>query len=474
MSASGEGDPTAAPPRIAPIPYLPLFHRVADRKTLVAGASDGALWKAELLAAAGSNVFVLAGDEAGAARYAALAARPRSGSLTVEPRSWTPDDFDEAVLAVADLGDAEAAKQFAAAAQGARVPVNIVDATESCDAIFGTIVNRSPVLVAISSSGGAPMLGQSIRARIEAILPRGLGAWAQAAREWRPWLKGQLPEFAERRSFWERFTRRAWANADRAPDAADRDALLSENEGQGGRVILVGAGPGDPGLLTLNAVAALQSATVILYDSLVSAEILELARREARRIAVGKKGHGPSCRQSDINRQIIELAAAGETVVRLKGGDPSIFGRATEEVDACRAAGIAVSIVPGISAAQGAAAALGFSLTERHVARRVQFVTGHGADGKLPEDIDWSAIADPLATTVIYMPRATLAQFVERAEGAGVDPDTPAVAVVSATLPDQQQAFGTLRNLPVLAARLDPDAPMMVVLGKAVQSGIVQ
>ncbi len=160
--------------------------------------------------------------------------------------------------------------------------------------------------------------------------------------------------------------------------------------------------------------------------------------------------------------------------MRLKGGDPSIFGRATEEVQACRAAGVPVSVVPGISAAQGAAAALGFSLTERHVARRVQFVTGHGADGKLPEDIDWSAIADPLATTVVYMPRATLAQFVERAVGQGVDPQTPAVAVVSATLPEQQQAFGVLVDLPALAAGLDPEAPMMVVLGKAVQPEIVQ
>ncbi len=475
MSAQGEGesaaprDPTeTAPPRIAPLPVLPLFHRIAGRKVVVAGSSDGALWKAELIAAAGADVLVLAGDDAGAQRFAGLT------SIRVEPRGWTPEDLEGAALAVADLGDPAAAEAFVAAAGAAHVPVNIVDVTDACDVIFGTIVNRSPAVVAISTGGAAPMLGQSIRSRIEAVLPRGIGAWAQAARDWRPWLKTQLGDFADRRSFWERFTHRAWANAERAPSEADRDALLAGREGARGRVILVGAGPGDPGLLTLNAVAALQSATVILYDSLVSGEILELARREARRIAVGKKGHGPSCKQSDINRQIVELASAGETVVRLKGGDPSIFGRATEEVQACRAAGVPVSVVPGISAAQGAAAALGFSLTERHVARRVQFVTGHGADGKLPEDIDWSAIADPLATTVVYMPRATLAQFVERAVGQGVDPQTPAVAVVSATLPEQQQAFGVLVDLPALAAGLDPEAPMMVVLGKAVQPEIVQ
>src|SRR5439155_10990992 len=194
----------------------------------------------------------------------------------------------------------------------------------------------------------------------------------------------------------------------------------------------------------LKAVRALQSATVILHDHLVGPNVLEFASAGARRIPVGKTGHGPSCKQSDINALMIEFAVAGETVVRLKGGDPLIFGRATEEIDACRAGGIPVELVPGISAAQGAAAALGFSLTERHVARRVQFVTGHGADGKLPEDIDWSAIADPLATTVIYMPRATLEQFVGRAVAQGLDPNTRAAAIASATEPDQQQEFGTL------------------------------
>ena len=469
MPAPDEGDESSterkpvetAPPRIAPLPYLPLFHNVAGRRIVVAGATPGTVWKAELLVAAGADVTVFAGDRAGAALFSSLA-----GSLHVEPRGWKAEDLEDAVLAVADLGEAGAASEFISAAHALGVPVNVVDRTEECDVIFGTIVNRSPAVIAISSGAGAPMLGQSIRARIESVVPSGLGAWAEAAHAWRPWLKQRLDDFAGRRAFWERFTRHAWANAGRNPTEADRDALLEGEQEPKGRVMLVGAGPGDPELLTMKAVAALQSATVILYDSLVSDEILELARREARRIAVGKKGHGPSCRQSDINRQIVELAFAGETVVRLKGGDPLIFGRATEEIDACRAAGIAVELIPGISAAQGAAAALGFSLTERHVARRVQFVTGHGADGKLPEDIDWSAIADPLATTVIYMPRATLEQFVARASAEGLDPRTPAVAIASATGADQQQAFGSLRELPALAGSLDPEVPVIVILGE--------
>ena len=458
----------APPARIAPLPVLPVFHRLAGRKVLVAGSSDGALWKAELLAAAGAAVHVMAGDRAGALRFAPLAASPPAGSVTVEPRAWIEADLCHAALAVADLGDAGTASAFVAAGRAAGVPVNVVDQTDSCDFIFGTIVNRAPVVLAISTDGGAPMLGQSIRARIEGILPRGLAAWAQAARDWRPLLKRRIADFGERRRFWEGFTRHAWANVDRIPTDADREALLAgtEAEGAAGRVILVGSGPGDVELLTLKAVRALQSATVILYDALVAPEILELARREARRVSVGKKGHGPSCRQSDINRQIVELAAAGETVVRLKGGDPLIFGRATEEVEACRAAGIQVSIVPGISAAQGAAAALGISLTERHVARRIQFVTGHGADGTLPADIQWSAVVDPLATTVIYMPRATLAQFVERALAQGLDPETPAVAVAAATCPEQQQAFGSVRALPELAGRLAAGTPVIVILGQ--------
>ena len=464
----GDRAPTlTAPPRIAALPTLPLFHRIAGRRVVVVGASEGVRWKAELLAAAGADVYVFAGDGDGARLFDDL---PGGGSITVEARGWADDDLLEAALAVADLAEPTDAARFVAAARRIRVPVNVVDRTDDCDVIFGTIVNRAPVVLAISTDGGAPMLGQSIRARIEAVLPRGLAAWASAAREWRPQLKARLVDFADRRAFWERFTRRAWENIDRAPTEADRDALVADvvPGAPRGRVLLVGAGPGDPELLTLKAVRALQAATVVLYDDLVGPEVLELARREARRIAVGKKGRGPSCKQSEINAQIVDLAATGEIVVRLKGGDPLIFGRATEEVDACRAAGIPVEIVPGISAAQGAAASLGISLTERHVARRVQYVTGHGADGRLPEDIDWASVADSRATTVVYMPRGTLDQFAARAIAEGLDPATPVVAVAAATRADEQQAFGTVADLPVLAARLDAALPVTVIVGAVV------
>jgi uroporphyrin-III C-methyltransferase/precorrin-2 dehydrogenase/sirohydrochlorin ferrochelatase len=309
------------------------------------------------------------------------------------------------------------------------------------------------------------MLGQSIRARIESVLPLGLSAWAKAAKAWRPLLKARLPNFADRRAFWRRFSDAAWMQIGRAPEAGDFEALLAGYIPSTGSVTLVGAGPGDPELLTLKAVRALQAATTILYDDLVGPEVLELARREAKRVAVGKKGHGPSCKQSDINARIVELARAGETVVRLKGGDPTIFGRATEEILACRAAGVPVSIIPGISAAQGAAASLGLSLTERKRARRGQFVTGHGADGRLPDDIDWGAVADRKATTILYMPRKTLGEFARRALAKGLDPATPAVAVASATLPGEARAAGTIADIEARASALPAGAPVTILIG---------
>jgi uroporphyrin-III C-methyltransferase/precorrin-2 dehydrogenase/sirohydrochlorin ferrochelatase len=436
------------PARIAPLPNLPLFLKLADRKAVVVGASEGASWKAELLAAAGARV-----DRLGA--------------------EWTAEQLEGAAIAVADFADRGEALRFVDAAHAAGAIVNIIDETDLCDVQFGTIVNRSPIVVAISTDGGAPMLGQSIRARIESVLPLGLSAWGRAAKEWRPRLKEKLAEFGARRAFWQHFVAAAWATPERQPTNADFEALIESNPQLKGRVTLVGAGPGDPELLTLKAVRALQSATVILYDQLVGPDVLELARREARRIPVGKSGHGPSCKQSEINMMMVGLALAGENVVRLKGGDPMIFGRAAEEIEACTAAGIEVSVIPGISAAQGAASSLLMSLTERRHARRVQFVTGHGADGKLPEDIDWLTVADRQATTVLYMPRKTLDEFVGKALAKGLDPATPAIAIASASLPEQAHAAGTVAEIGALAEELPAGAPVTVVVGWVARRHVV-
>ncbi len=425
--------------RIAPLANLPLFHNFEGRKIVVVGSTEAARWKAELLTAAGAKVLQVA-------------------------RAWREGQLAGAALVIGDLADNEEARRFVDAGHRAAALVNIIDRPEFSDVRFGTIVNRSPVVIGISTDGAAPMLGQSIRARIESVLPVGLSSWAEVAKRWRSRLKLSVPNFGERRAFWKRFTAAAWADPDRMPADADFETLASGERADKGRIILVGAGPGDPELLTLKAVRALQAATVILHDQLVGPKILELARREARRIGVGKTGHGPSCKQVEINRMMVELALAGETVVRLKGGDPMIFGRAAEEIDACRAASVEVTVIPGISAAQGAAASLLLSLTERRHARRVQFVTGHGADGKLPADIDWASVADRAATTVLYMPRRTLDEFVRKALAKGLDPATPAIAVASATLPDETHAVGKVAEIGALAI-LPAGAPVTVIIG---------
>jgi len=279
--------PQDTPARIAPLANLPLFHKLAGRKAVVVGTSDSAEWKAELLAAAGTEVVRLTDG-------------------------WTTGDLAGAAIAVADLSDRSEALRFVEAAHAAGAAVNIIDQTDLCDVQFGTIVNRSPVIIGISTDGAAPMLGQSIRARVEGILPLGLSRWAEAAKSWRVRLKERVSGFGDRRAFWERFVATVWNAPDHAPTETDFDQLIEGAPQAKGRVTLVGAGPGDPELLTLKAVRALQSATVILYDDLVGPDVLELARREARRIAVGKSGKGPSCKQSEINEKIVELALAGD------------------------------------------------------------------------------------------------------------------------------------------------------------------
>jgi uroporphyrin-III C-methyltransferase/precorrin-2 dehydrogenase/sirohydrochlorin ferrochelatase len=234
-----------------------------------------------------------------------------------------------------------------------------------------------------------------------------------------------------------------------------------------GSVTLVGAGPGDPELLTLRAVRALQDADVILIDYLVAPAILDFARREARKMMVGKSGYGPSCRQDEINAMMISLARSGKRVVRLKGGDPMIFGRAGEEIAACQAAGIPVEVVPGITTAQAAASRLGVSLTQRELARRVQYITAHGANGRLPSDIDWRSVADPSTTTVVYMPKRTLAELAATALAHGIVPDTPAIAVASATRPDEQVISATIATIAAKLADAAPTGPVIVMIGHA-------
>lgn len=454
-----------APARMQPLSRLPVFFALASKRVVVAGGNPAAAWKVELLAAAGAAVDVFAVEPCEELR--AIALDPPSGSVKIFPEAWREADLDGAVLAIGAFDDESEATRFHAAARKAGVPCNVIDKPDFCDFSFGAIVNRSPMVVAVSTDGAAPVFAQAIRSRIEAMLPAGFAAWAAAARNWREAVKRSGLPFSGRRLFWQNFTRNAVQDPNSAPTNADYERLLQETRAEvpaaeRGSVTLVGAGPGDPELLTLRAVRALQSADVILFDDLVSAEVLDFARREARRMLVGKKGHGPSCRQSDVNALMVGLATSGRRVVRLKGGDPMIFGRAQEEIEACQHAGIAVEIVPGITAAQGAAATLRLSLTQRNAARRVQYLTGHGENGALPADIDYASLADPHVTTIIYMPKKTLRELVEKAVAAGLDPATPAIAIAHATRPSETVMAAPIAEL----AQADlPDGPTIVLIG---------
>jgi len=457
------------PGRMAPLARLPVFFDLRGKRAVVAGGSAAAAWKAELLSAAGARVDVYAkqvSDELQALADASPSA------VRIHPRAWRDEDFESASIAIGAFDTDLAASAFAAAARRSGVPVNVIDRPAFCDFNFGAIVNRSPLVVGISTDGAAPVFAQAIRAKIEALLPQGFAAWTQTAQTWRGKLKDLSA--AARRRFWQRFADHAVARANVEPTHADFDGLLAaakdETTHDLGSVALVGAGPGDAELLTLRAVRALQTADVILFDDLVSDEVLDFARREARKMLVGKTGFGPSCKQDDINALMVSLARQGKRVVRLKGGDPLIFGRAAEEIEACAAAGIPVEIVPGITAAQGASASLGVPLTGRGQARRVQYVTGHAHNGRLPDDIDWRALADPSCTTAIYMPKRTLAALSERAIAAGLDPATPALAISRATRPDQKTVRGSISDIAKRVEKAALPGPVLVMIGSVLGS----
>jgi uroporphyrin-III C-methyltransferase/precorrin-2 dehydrogenase/sirohydrochlorin ferrochelatase len=456
------------PGRMAPLARLPVFLALEGKRAVVAGGSPAAAWKAELLSAAGARVEVYA--ETPSDELLQIAGDPQRGAIAVNRRAWTAEDLAGAAVAIGAFDDDESAAMFAEAARTWGVPVNVIDKPAFCDFAFGAVVNRSPLVIGISTDGAAPVFAQAIRAKLEALLPKGFADWAAAAR-WRSALKASGLPFSGRRKFWQLFTAHAISNPDSEPTQNDFERFVAEVKGLGaatenGSVTLVGAGPGDPELLTLRAVRALQSADVILFDDLVSRDVLDFARREARKMLVGKTGFGPSCKQDDINSLMVSLAKQGKRVVRLKGGDPLIFGRAAEEMAACKAGNIAVDVVPGITAAQGAAAKLALPLTDRKHARRLQYVTGHAKDGALPMDLDWQSLADPATTTAIYMPTKTLAALVAKAVEQGLDPLTPALAIARATRPDQAVVAAPIGELPARLAQAALPGPLLVMLGR--------
>jgi uroporphyrin-III C-methyltransferase/precorrin-2 dehydrogenase/sirohydrochlorin ferrochelatase len=465
------GPAPTRPARMDALAVLPVFFKLGGKRAVLAGGGEPAAWKAELLSACGAQVEVFAEDISQEMR--AVAAAPPAGSITLYERRWQPADIPGAAIAIGAITDDEEGAAFFAAARAAGVPVNVVDRPELCEFQFGSIVNRSPLVVAISTDGAAPVFGQAIRSRIEALLPTGFKRWAQAAKAWRREGERLGRTIAERRRFWELFTERALNDATAAPTDEVREELIAQTDGvrsqnpAGGFVSLVGAGPGDPELLTLRAVRALRSADVVLYDDLVSVPVLEFSRRESKRILVGKTGYGPACKQTEINALMVKLAREGQRVVRLKSGEPMIFGRAGEEMDELRAAGIAFEVIPGISAVQAAAADLQVSLTHRDHAKRLQLVTGHSREGRLPGTLSWPALADANATTAVYMAQRTFAELAARLLAEGMDPATPAFAMFAITRDDARRIEGTIATLAELLAQAGVSGPCLVLYGKA-------
>lgn len=450
----------AAPARMAALAVLPVFLTLEGRRAVVAGGTDAAAWKAELVAAAGAKVEVYAVEP-----DHEMAGLEAAGVLTIVRRAWTPADLAGASVAICDAGDDAEAQAFADAARAAGTAWNVIDKPAFCGFQFGSIVNRSPVVVGISTTGAAPIIGQNVRRRVEAMLPKTLTDWADLAMRIRARTLAALKPGAERRRFWERFSDLAFSRA--VEDEAVVDALIDEARGETharGRVTMVGAGPGDAEHLTIKAMRALQAADVILFDDLVSDDVLELARREAKRMLVGKRGGKTSCRQDDINALMIRLARQGKHVVRLKSGDPMIFGRAGEEIAELDRAGIPVEVVPGITAAFALAARLGVSLTHRDRAQSVRFVTGHARDGALPKDLDWQGLANPRTTLVVYMGARTSKDLAARLMAKGLDAATPVVVAEGVSRPDERLHGTTLAGLASDGAALG-SAPVLIGIG---------
>lgn len=443
--------------------FLPLFHNLKGRPVLLVGGGEVALRKARLLAGAGAALRVVAPE---------VHDELRGLATETLRRGYQASDLDGVVLAVAATDDSALNAQVSTDAQARSIPVNVVDAPQLCTVIFPAIVDRSPLLVAVSSGGDAPVLARLIRARIETWIPAAYGQLAGLAKKFRGKVKQLLPDVQQRRVFWEEAFQGRVAESVFAGKPAEAERLLEEQLAGAapralGEVYLVGAGPGDPDLLTFRALRLMQQADVVLYDRLVAPAILDLCRRDAERLYVGKRRAEHSLPQEQINRKLVELARQGKRVLRLKGGDPFIFGRGGEEIEELAAHGIPFQVVPGITAASGCAAYAGIPLTHRDHAQSVRFVTGHLKDGST--DLSWADLVAPGQTLVFYMGLVGLPVICAQLIRHGRAADTPAALVQQGTTSQQRVFTGTLADLPELVARHEVHAPTLVIVGEVVR-----
>ncbi|MEK2608088.1 siroheme synthase CysG [Pseudomonas shirazensis] len=447
--------------------YLPLFHKLQGGRVLVVGGGEIALRKARLLADAGAALRVVAPQI-----DSQLISLTEATGGEVLVRGYQVTDLEGCRLVIAATDDPQLNAQVSAEAQARSLPVNVVDAPALCTVIFPAIVDRSPLVVAVSSGGDAPVLARLIRAKLEAWIPAAYGELAGLAARFRHQVKSLYPDVNQRRGFWETVFQGPIAERQLAGQSAEAERLLQAMvDGapvqQGGEVYLVGAGPGDPDLLTFRALRLMQQADVVLYDRLVAPAIIDMCRRDAERIYVGKRRADHSVPQEQINQLLVELALQGKRVLRLKGGDPFIFGRGGEEIEELAEHGIPFQVVPGITAASGCSAYAGIPLTHRDYAQSVRFVTGHLKDGS--SNLPWHDLVSPGQTLVFYMGLVGLPTICAELIRHGRAATTPAALVQQGTTRNQRVFTGTLADLPAMVAEHEVHAPTLVIVGEVVQ-----
>ncbi len=449
---------------------LPVFLCVKGKRAAVVGGGSAAARRVETLARAGARVTVFAArldDEFRALRDDATFEHAAS-----EP---TPADLDGFALCYVATSDGDADERAFARMRGARALINVADRPDLCDFIAPSIVDRSPLVVAISTGGASPMLGRMLKARLESSIPAAYGRLATFMGKSRALVGARLPTARARRRFWERLlegpiAEMVLANNETAAEAALASAIEREAGGgeiaPSGEVYLVGAGPGDPDLLTFRALRLMQKADVVLYDRLVDARIVDLARREAERIYVGKRRNDHTLPQEEIGELLVRLAREGKRVLRLKGGDPFIFGRGGEEIEKLADHQIPFQVCPGITAAAACSAYSGIPLTHRDHAQACVFVTGHGRNG--PIDLDWSTLIRPNQTVAIYMGLGHLEELTLAFVEHGADPDLPAAVVDNGARANQRVVTGTLRTIAAKARDAALRGPTIIIVGTVV------
>ena len=447
--------------------YLPVFMNLRGRTSVVIGGGEVALRKIGMLLKAHANVTVVApelcpelSDWHAQGKVAHVAARFESPQL------------DGAQLVIAATDDEEVNRQVSIAAQARNIPVNVVDAPELCTFVVPSVVDRSPIVIAVSSGGKAPVLARLVRTRLETLIPASYGRLAQLAGEFRDQVKARFPTSQQRRIFWESVFQGPIAErVFSGQEQAARQELHAVLEGASdvthrGEVYLVGGGPGDPDLLTFRALRLMQQCDVVVYDKLVSQPVMELVRRDAERIYVGKQRDQHTLPQEDINQLLVRLAQEGRRVLRLKGGDPFIFGRGGEEIETLMENGIPFQVVPGITAASGVASYAGIPLTHRDHAHSCIFATGHLRDGTV--DLDWPVLARPRQTIVIYMGLVGLPEICRQLVAHGLPASTPAAVVQQGTLPQQRVVVSDLANLAREVEAAGLHAPCLTIIGTVV------